>query len=400
MKILFVHDNYPAQFGAFGAWLAERGWDVRFATAWTGGRADDRRFLRYKSHRDPTEGVHPYAANFEKTTINGQAAARAFITAKEKGYAPDIVMAHSGWGSGMFARAIWPETKFIPYFEWWYTTPPPDDLSLGAHKPDLHATLRQTTRNAPFLLDYTAAALRLCPTEFQASQFPPEMRANLTIMHDGIDVDFHAPAPTPLTEAAGLDVTAMPEITTFFTRGMEPHRGFPQFMRALAALQERRPGLHAIIGGEDRVAYGAKLPEGETWKTRMLAELEGRLDLDRIHWVGLQPRGEFVKVLQASHAHIYLTADFVLSWSMLDAMSIGCPLIVSDCPPVREFMDESRGLMVGLHDQEALTEAIEAALEDRAGMEQRGLAARAHVAERCDRDRIYPAKEALLKGLL
>ncbi|MEL6793263.1 MAG: hypothetical protein AAFP78_07400, partial [Pseudomonadota bacterium] len=207
MRILFIHDNYPAQFGAFGGWLAQRGWDVRFATAWEGGKADDPRFFRYKAHRDPTEGVHPYAANFEKCVINGQASARAFLTAREKGYAPDIIMAHSGWGSGMFARDVWPEAKFIAYLEWWYSYPPSDDLSLGTHKFDLHASLRQTARNAPFLLDMTGAAMRLCPTAFQASQFPEELRAGLTVMHDGIDVGLHAPASAPVAEAAGLDLS-------------------------------------------------------------------------------------------------------------------------------------------------------------------------------------------------
>lgn len=400
MKILFIHDNYPAQFGAIGAWLAGRGWDVRFATAWKGGDPADPRFFRYAVHREPTQGVHPYAAHLEKTAINGQAAARAFVAAHEKGYAPDIIMAHSGWGSGMFARNIWPKAKFVAYMEWWYNYPATDDLSLGTHKYDLHASLRQTTRNLPFHLDMTGAALRLCPTEYQASQFPPELRAGLTVLHDGVDMNVHAPASAPVTEAAGLHLTGMPEIITYFTRGMEPHRGFPQFMRALAQVQAKRPDLHAIIGGEDRVAYGTKLADGDSWKKRMLAELEGKLDLSRIHWVGLQPRNEFIKVLQASHAHVYLTADFVLSWSMLDAMAIACPMIVSDCAPVREYMSEDTGLMVGLHDTDTLAERMEEALNDREGMRARGLAARQVIADRCDQAKIYPQKEAMLKALL
>ncbi|MFV0474353.1 MAG: glycosyltransferase [Pikeienuella sp.] len=399
MKILFVHDNFPAQFGAFGQWLSRRGWDVRFATAWTGGREDDPRLLRYRAHRAPTEGVHPYAANFERAAITGQAAARAFLAAREAGYAPDIVMAHSGWGGGMFARDIWPETRFVPYLEWWYEYPPPDDVSLGSHEPDPHAQLRQRVRNAPFLLDLEGAALALCPTAYQAARFPSALRARLTVMHDGIDCALHAPAPEPVTAAAGLDLAAMPEIVTFITRGMEPHRGFPQFMRALAALQAARPGLHAVIGGDDRVAYGARLPEGDSWKKRMLTELEGRLDLSRIHFTGPLPRGEYVRLLQASQAHVYLTADFVLSWSMLEAMAVACPLIVSDCPPVREFMTGETGLFCPLHDEAALAARVGEALDDPAGMRRRGEAARAVILSRCDRDRLWPEKEALLKSL-
>lgn len=400
MKILFVHENFPAQFGAFGHWLSGRGWEARFATAWTGGAPDDPRFLRYAAHRRPTAGVHPYAANLEKAAINGQAAARAFLSARSAGYVPDIVMAHSGWGSGMFARDIWPEARFVPYFEWWYQYPPPDDLSLGTHEPDLHAQLLQRVRNAPFMLDMDGADMAFCPTAFQADRFPALLRQRLTVMHDGIDCALHRPTEGPVTAAAGLELAAMPEIVTFITRGMEPHRGFPQFMRALSALQATRPGLHAIIGGEDRVSYGSKLPEGESWKARMLAELGGALDLARVHFVGLQPRGEYVKLLQASDAHVYLTADFVLSWSMLEAMAIGCPLIVSDCAPVREFMDEETGLFCGLHDEAALERRIEEALDQPEAMRARGAAARKRVMARCDRALIWPAKEALLKTLL
>ena len=132
----------------------------------------------------------------------------------------------------------------------------------------------------------------------------------------------------------------------------------------------------------------------------MLEELDGKLDLTRIHFCGLQPRPEYVKVLQASQAHVYLTADFVLSWSMLDSMAIGCPLIVSDCAPVREYMTEETGLFVGLHDHEALAVGIEQSLDDPEGRVRRGVAARAVIAERCDMEKIYPAKDEWLRGLL
>ena len=85
---------------------------------------------------------------------------------------------------------------------------------------------------------------------------------------------------------------------------------------------------------------------------------------------------------------------------MLDAMAIGCPMIVSDCAPVREYMSEETGLFTGLHDEATLSEQIVEALENREAMKARGLAARQVILDRCDRDRIYPAKEAMLKGLL
>ena len=147
---------------------------------------------------------------------------------------------------------------------------------------------------------------------------------------------------------------------------MEPHRGFPETMRALALLQRARPRLHALIGGEDRVAYGAALPEGDSWKRRMLAELD--LDLGRVHFTGLLSRPDLVEVLRASDVHLYLTVPFVLSWSLLDAMSTGCLIVASDTAPVREFMTDGRtGLLVPPHDPAALAARIGQALDAPAG---------------------------------
>lgn len=400
MNILFIHDNYPAQFGAIGGYLETRGWNVRYATAWEHAQSTDPRFLKYAPHRKITGGVHPYARTLEKAAINGQAAARSMVEASNQGYRPDIIVAHSGWGSGMFARDIWPNAKFVSYLEWWYQYPAPDTVSLGIYEENLQNRLTQRTRNISIAMDMAGADLCLCPTQFQASQFPPDLQSRLTVLHDGIDTDMHAPAATPIEEVAGLRIAEMDEVVTFVTRGMEPHRGFPQFMRALAALQARRPGLHAIIGGKDRVAYGRQLPEGESWKTKMLAELDGRIDPGRTHFIGLQPRNEYVRVLQATNAHIYLTADFVLSWSMLDAMAVGCPLVVSDCPPVQEYMTDETGLFVDLHDEAALADRIEYALDHPDIMKSKGAAARQLILNQCDARSIYAKKDQMFRDLI
>ena len=153
-------------------------------------------------------------------------------------------------------------------------------------------------------------------------------------MHDGVDTDFHSPAAKPQLPPAVGAISNDAEVVTYATRGMEPHRGFPEFMRALAKLQSRRPKLHAIIGGQDRVAYGPQRRDGRSWKEAMLAELS--LDRSRISWTGLLTRGDYVNLLRSAHVHVYLSVPFVLSWSMIEAMSIGCPLVLSDTEPVRE----------------------------------------------------------------
>ncbi len=397
-KILFAHTNFPAQFGFLGKRLAEAGWEVSFATARKEARSDTFRLLFFEEGREITKGVHPYLASTERAVIRGQSAARAFYAARAKGYRPDIVMAHSGWGAGLFAKDVWPEAVFVPYLEWWYRYPPVDSSFLKDFEPDEDSRLRQRIRNTPLLLDIEAGEACLAPTRFQAEQFPERLRARIAVIHDGVDTAVHAPAPRP-ERLGGLDLRAMPEIVTYATRGMEPQRGFPEFMRALARLQARRPGLHAIVVGADRVAYGRALPEGESWKARMLAELD--LDETRVHFTGHLPRPDYLKVLQASDVHVYLTVPFVLSWSMLEAMSAGCALVAADVAPVREFAaDGETARLVHFHSPEAIAEAAGALLDDRAEAARLGAAARAHIVERYALDRVFAEKKAWLESLL
>ena len=58
------------------------------------------------------------------------------------------------------------------------------------------------------------------------------------------------------------------------------------------------------------------------------------------------PRQRFIEVLQVSAAHVYLTYPFVLSWSLLEAMACGTPIVASDTPPVREVLRHRENAML------------------------------------------------------
>ncbi|MEO1000392.1 MAG: glycosyltransferase [Pseudomonadota bacterium] len=400
MRILFVHDNYPAQFGQFGRWLkAAHGWDVAFATAREGvtEAVAGAPVYPYAVHREPTEGVHPYARVFEGAAIKGQAAARAFLAARGAGFSPEIVMAHAGWGPGIFAREVWPDARYVPYFEWYYRTPAPDMAHLGAPPPEVHQQLYQHSRNAPIWAEFAVADLGLVPTAFQAAQFPELFRDRLAVIHDGIDTEFHRPDPGARADVAGLSLPPDAEIVTYLTRGMEPHRGFPQFLEAIARLQPERPRLHAVIGGEDRIAYGDR--RAGSWKEKMLAELP--LDRDRLHFTGPLPRADYLRLLQASHVHFYFTTEFVLSWSMLEAMAAGALIVASDTTPVREFMvDGETGLLTDFHDVPAAAARIAEALDGQARLAPLRSAARAHVVKTLSAATLWERKRELLEDLL
>lgn len=401
MRILFIHSNFPAQFGQLGDWLANKGWDVTFATARKdipkGGRI---RIVQFESHRHVTDGIHNYVAGLEKAVIAGQGFVRTAVQLRNEGYAPDIIVAHSGWGVGMFAKDVWPDAKFVPYFEWYYRSPAIDRTPHDPAKRDpLDQSAFTRVRNTPFYLDFSAADAALAPTKFQASQFPEELRKRLTVMHDGIDTRLHQPAErdTALMEELGIPDDA--EIISWVTRGMEPARGFPEMMKAVAELQKARPKLHIIIVGEDRVAYGSKVAVA-SWKDKMLAELD--LDETRMHFTGLVPRPKMIRILQTGDLHLYLTAPFVLSWSMLDAMACGCQMVASDVEPVREFLkDGTTGRLADTYDHDALVGQVTAALDDPKTAKTLRTKARKLIVDKYDaQTKIFPAKMKFFEGLV
>jgi len=162
---------------------------------------------------------------------------------------PDVVMAHSGLGVGTFAKSIWPEAHYVPYVEWYYRHPHVDATPDVKDTSPEDARALALGRNAPTLVDLAIGDAAVCPTQFQADQFPQHLRKRLTILHDGVDCATLCPDPDAKMDIAGLDLPEDAEIISYATRGMELHRGFPQFMRALAELQKQRPKLHAVIGG-------------------------------------------------------------------------------------------------------------------------------------------------------
>ncbi len=395
MRVLFLHDNFPAQFGSIGDYLARKGWDVTFGTQRENVASSLIKTFNYKPHRENTNGVHPYAASFEKAAINGQAAARALIELKKHGYKPDVMVAHSGWGPGMYLKDVFPDARYVGYFEWYYQPIGPDVAFLKS-EPDHNEDnlLRTRGRNAPILTDLAACDFGIVPTEFQKSQFPPHLTDGLLTLHDGVDVDTYAPAPGAKLVLPGLDLSHAREIVTYVARGMEPYRGFPEFMAAIAEVMRRRPEAHVVIVGEDRVAYGRKLPEGESWKRRMLAQHS--FDMSRLHFTGLIPRNQYLKVLQASSAHIYLTIPFVLSWSMMEAMSAGCLIIGSDTDPVRELIkDGENGVLVDYYNVQQIARAIVRALEAPEKYADIRAAARRTIVENYSAQEIYALKEKL-----
>jgi glycosyltransferase involved in cell wall biosynthesis len=395
MRILFVHKVFPGQYAHLArALAAERGNEVVFLHSEGDDTIPGVRKVRAAPARSAAANTHHYVQGLENAVLLGQAAYRAARELAQSGFRPDVICAHAGFGPGLYLRDAFPGVPVLGYFEWFYRAQDADADFLDPRAVGEDEALRIRTRNAELLLELTSCDRGLCPTEFQRQQFPPELQQKLTVLHDGVDTEYFAPAATVLPE---LPPDA--EILTYATRGLEPYRGFPQFMEALALLQRRRPKLYAVIVGADETHYGRPAANGRGHREPTLAAIPS-LDRARIHFRGFLPTQAYRDVLRAAQVHVYLTVPFVLSWSLLDAMATGCAIVGSDTAPVREVIRDGRtGLLAEMRSPQAIAAAIERLLDDRAMAARLGLAARQHVLDRYALSILLPQQRALVASL-
>ena len=365
MQILFLHPNFPAQFRHIATEMAQNpDHKVVFGTRGQQGEIPGVTKVLYPDSREISPSTHRYVRSLEKAVLQGQATYRMAQQLKAQGFEPDLIYAHSGWGPSLFMKDIFPQAKLYCYFEWFYHAHGSDADFDPADPIDADAEARIRIKNAPILLDLNHCDQGLCPTHWQKQQFPPEYQDKLKVLHDGINTRYFQPKPGAKLKlpALGLDLSHVDELVTYVGRGMEPYRGFPQFMRAVVEIQSRRPHCHVVVVGQDRVAYGKQLPDGQTYKQLMLEQLP--LDLNRLHFTGSLPYNDYRQVLQASSVHVYLTYPFVLSWSMLEAMSMGCLVVGSNTAPVLEAItDGHSGLLVDFFSPEQVADRVDEVLD-------------------------------------
>ena len=366
MKILFLHPNFPAQFRHLATILGQdRQNTVVFATNRREGNIAGVNKVIYEKSRTARPETHHYVRPLENAVLEAQAVYRIAQKLKDQGFYPDVVYGHSGWGPTLFMKDIFSRATLLCYFEWYYNAYG-SDASFDPSDPinaDDEARIR--IKNAPILLDLASCDRGLSPTLWQRSQFPAEFQSKIKVHHDGIDTSYFKPLADAklFLPRINLDLTNVPEIITYVARGMEPYRGFPQLIETIYLLQKKRPECHFVIVGKDRVAYGKNLPDGKTYKQAMLEKFP--LDISRVHFTDLLPYDEYLSVLQASSAHIYLTRPFVLSWSMLEALATGCLIVASDTAPVTEVIEDNvNGLLVNFFDPQQICDRVIEALDN------------------------------------
>lgn len=374
MKVLLVHQNFPGQFLHLAPALAARGHQVLALTAEANRRPSPVPVVRYRfaDPAAPSQGGAPQspapqrlARHYEAAATRGLAVARAARQLRaERGFVPDVILGHPGWGETLFLKEVWPEARLIVYAEMMYRT---GGLDTGFDpefaRPEFERRIGTVLRQPHHLQSLIQADAALSPTRFQAETFPPELRAKIAVCHDGIDTDRILPDPEARFDVPqGPGLRAGDEVLTYVSRSLEPYRGYHSFLRALPAVLAARPRAQVLIVGAEGQSYGPA-PAAGSWKQIFWDEVRGRLDPSRVHFLGRVPPADYLRVLQVSRAHCYLTYPFVLSWSLLEAMAAGAMVIASDTAPLHEVIrDGENGRLVDFFDHAAIAGRLIAAL--------------------------------------
>jgi glycosyltransferase involved in cell wall biosynthesis len=383
MNFLFVHQNMPGQFGRLAERLAaDPANRVVFLTREERKAPRGCVGARYSLSRPPSPETHQYLRPFEDAVLHGQAVARACLDLARRGFVPDLVIAHPGWGEALYVKDALPGVKLVSYCEFFYHAAGADVGFDPAETVDTDVAARLRTRNAHLMLSLDACDRGVSATHWQKSVHPAEWHAKIEVIHDGIDIARAAPDPEARFTLPGTGEVLTPAnaVVTYIARHLEPYRGFPTFARSLPAILDALPCAQVVIAGGDGVSYGRAPRDGRTWRATMLDEVKLGGAAERVHFVGTLPYADYLRLLQVSTAHVYLTVPFVLSWSAMEALATGCVVIGSRTPPVEEVIEDGvNGLLVDFFASDQVAARVIEAVSRRHEFESLRSAARAGI---------------------
>lgn len=405
MNILFVHQSFPGQYRHILRALAAQGEHqlVGLGIAELSEPLPEGvTYLRYGLSRGNTPGVHDWLLDVDSKLVRGEACAMAAAKLRHNGFVPDVICAHPGWGEALFLRDVWPAVPLLCYQEFFYNSRGFDydfDPELQGI-PDWQACARLRLKNANPLLMLQASSWNITPTQFQRSTFPSEWQKRFSVIHDGIDTQLAAPDPdvAPLLLPDGTLLSSGDATITFVNRHIEPHRGCHTFIRAIPEIQRLHPHARiVIVGATTGVSYGKSGPN-DCWRDVFLQEVSSRYNPERVHFTGSLPYAHFLHLLKLSACHVYLTYPFVLSWSLLEAMSTGLPVVGSATPPVQEVVRHGEtGLLVDFFSPTSLSEAVNNLLDDPTLAAKLGQQARQLVLDRFSLQHCVPRQLSLIQ---
>ena len=358
--VLFVHNNFPAQFRDLAETLMKRGVVCAAIGSSTAAVLPDLATGRYSISRSSTPDIFPLTVRAESDLIRAKDALRIARAFKERGFDPEIIVGHNGWGETILLDEAFPDARQVLFSEFFYHGRGLDiDFDLEFKAPSDDAILLGKTLNATMALSLTDADAIVCPTRFQASTLPSVFQPLVRIIHEGIDTDAIRPGTaSQVVLPDGRELPAGAPVITYANNHMEPLRGLHIFARALPRLLSEVPEAQVLIFGEETPRpYGGLPNDGRGWVETCFEGVA--YDPARVHFMGKTPHAVMLAAFQRSTAHVYYSYPFVLSWSIVEAMASGCYVIGSDTAPVRDAIEDGvNGRLLPFFDVAALSDAL------------------------------------------
>lgn len=374
-KILFIHQNFPAQFVHLSRYLKNLSYDVQSMSY------SDKCLQGIPHHkcvckRSNTKNVHPLVMEFESKILRAETTlkkCRELYTNNK--YYPDIIIAHCGWGESLLLKLLWPKTKIIDYMELYYD----------------NSNAKLITRNAPYLISLTNSDAFVSPTLYQRNTFPKEFHNKIQIIFEGINTDkfkrqennclkigllknenvkwkhkiVYDSEDNNYSKIYNID-RRKDKVITFISRDLTPVRGYNTFMYSLPNILEKNPNAYVIIVGGDGNSYINAPPDGKTYKDIFFNRVKDKIkDTSRIFFLGKVIQKSLIDILSMSSVHVYLTDPFCLSWSFMESLSTSAIIVSSDNEPVNHVLkDKYNGLLIKSNNHNELGNKVNNVLEN------------------------------------
>ncbi|GCE64742.1 glycosyl transferase [cyanobiont of Ornithocercus magnificus] len=370
MDVLFIHGNYPAQFRYLCAAFSN---NIQNQVVFLTACRNTQQFpicgvktIHYNIHRGIHPETHHYLHSTEEAVLRGQAVLRSVDVLLQQGFQPQLVIFHAGMGFGLFLRDILPRAILIGYFEWWFR---PETTQHLVADFNFDIRLKTNLRNLPTLQELSICDAAVVPTDWQKQQFPDIFQHKLEVIFDGIDTKFFYPAPNNFrsrvlrinNRVSGEQLEFQPDalILSYATRGMEPLRGFPEFMRSLPQVFEELGDLQVVIAGVDRCAYSYPAPSSNgSWKNYLLQELKGKIPTKQVYFTGLLSYTDYRALLWRSNLHCYFTRPYVVSWSFFEAIYCKSCLLSNACTATEDIALKESVLWTTIEDPSSIVRSI------------------------------------------
>lgn len=391
MHVLFVHQNFPAQFGHIASYLARRhGLQCTFVSERPPGNDHGVRRIQYKIQGGATPKTHYCSRSFENFIWHSHAVYEALKAHPD--IQPDLIVGHSGFGSTLFLRDLY-SCPIINYFEYYYRSKGGDMDFRKEFPVNELDILRVRGRNAMLLSDLENCDAGYSPTEWQRSLFPDTYRNKIEAIFDGVDTSvwFKQPPEQRRSQIAGHSLGPEVKVVTYVSRGFESMRGFDVFMKIAKRICDERSDVVFVCVGSDRICYGGdnKHIKEASFREHVLAS--DNFDLSRILFVGMLPPRELASLLSRSDLHIYLTVPFVLSWSLMDALACECTVLASATPPVMEMIRAGEnGLLADFFNVDEFVRQAHEVLSDPPAFAHLGQKAGAIIRDRYSLEKVLP----------